>query len=126
MRSFRIVAAMLVLSAVLGFSQERSGSPVSQAPGNEQPRGRRGPGTAGTITAIDDGGITMKTRDGETVQVSTTAGTEFRKNCRTAKLTDFKVGDEIFVVGDQKRALCRQRWWASVQPKNQAPIFVRL
>ena len=72
---------------------------------------RRGPGVAGTITAISDTSITVKTRDGKTEQVNLSGETKFRKERQDAKITDFKVGDEIFVRGQSAGA---DTWTAEV------------
>jgi Domain of unknown function (DUF5666) len=97
------IVAMLAFTSVLGWSQDEMANPPGQEPGSEQAGPRhRGPGVAGTITAIDDGKITIKTLDGATVQVTTSGDTQFRKNRQPAKLNDFKVGDEIFVGGELK------------------------
>lgn len=110
MRTVTIVAALL-LSAALVWAQATPDDSGGQMQGNEQPqyghRGRRGPGVMGTITAVDNGKITIKTRDGDTAQVSTSDQTEFRKDRQPAKLADFKVGDMIFVRGDQKDGVWR-------------------
>ena len=100
MRKITIVAVVLV-SAALGWTQD-GGSP-SQVPGNGQARQwQRGPGIAGTITAVDGGKITVKTADGQTAQIGTSGETQFRKDRQSVTLADFKVGDQIFVRGDQK------------------------
>lgn len=105
MRTVTIIATLL-LSAALGWAQATPDNSGGQMQGNEQPqygrRGRRGPGVLGTITAVDNGKTTIKTRDGDTAQVSTSDQTEFRKDRQPAKLADFKVGDMIFVRGEQK------------------------
>lgn len=72
------------------------------APGHGPREGRHGPGVAGTITAINNNSISVKTMDGQAAQVSVSDKTEFRKDRQPAKLSDFKVGDMIFVRGEQK------------------------
>ena len=110
MRTVMIVAALLV-GAALGWAQATPDNSGGQTQGNEQPQteqpqsgrhGRRGPGVMGTITALDNGKITIKTREGDTAQVSISDQTEFRKDRQPAKLADFKVGDMIFVRGELK------------------------
>ena len=106
MQKFSIITALLVFS-VLGWAQEPTAPPADAPPQaqGEMGRGmRRGPGVAGTITAISDGSITVKTRDGKNAQVNLTAQTKFRKERQDAKLADFKVGDEIFVRGQSAGA----------------------
>ena len=64
----------------------------------------RGPGTAGTITAIDGQTITLKTFNGGTATVKLTDQTRFNKERQPAKLTDFKVGDSVVVRGEEAGA----------------------
>jgi len=78
-----------------GQSQSSGGMMMGQGPGH------RGPGVAGSITAINADSITIKTMDGKTVQVNISGNTQFRKERQAAKLGDFKVGDEVFVRGQQ-------------------------
>ena len=47
---------------------------------------RRSPGVAGTITAMNESSITVKTRDGKTEQVNFNGQTKFRKERQDAKL----------------------------------------
>jgi Cu/Ag efflux protein CusF len=118
------IVAMFALTSVLGWSQDGQASPALQEPGSEQAGPRhRGPGVAGTITAIDDSKITIKTSDGATVQVTTTEGTQFRKNREPAKLSDFKVGDDIFVAGDLKDGVVQARMVGSRPAGGPGPEF---
>jgi hypothetical protein len=111
MRIARIIALILVSSFCV-WAQDAPQTPPpdaqSQARGNRQ--FRRGPGTGGTITAIAGNSITLKTRDGQTAQVNVTDQTRFRKGREDAKLSDLKVGDRIFVRGEQKDGV----WQAEV------------
>jgi hypothetical protein len=97
-----IIAALLV-SATVGWTQAAPDNSADQAQGGgRHHRGLRGPGVGGTITAIDNGKFTVKTPDGQTAQVSVSDRTQFRKDREDAKVGDFKVGDQIFVRGEQK------------------------
>ncbi len=101
MGKFSIITALLVFCA-LGWAQEAAAPPADAAPQaqGEVRRGlRRGPGVGGTITAINDNSISLKTFDGNTAQINLSAQTKFRKLRQDAKLSDFKVGDQIFVRG---------------------------
>jgi hypothetical protein len=93
---------VLLASSALGWAQEPGVPPETAAPqGEMRMPGRRGPGTAGTITAISADSITLKTRDGKTEQVNLTQTTQFRKERQAATASDFKVGDEVFVRGQE-------------------------
>ena len=98
-----IIVAGLSLIAMLSWAQAAPDASPGQAPDEElSHHGQRGPGVAGTIAAIDNGTITLKTFDGKTAQVSTTNQTEFRKDRQAAKLADFKPGDHVFGRGELK------------------------
>jgi hypothetical protein len=60
-----------------------------------------GRGVAGKITAINSGSLEMTKPDGTSVTVKLTDKTEFRKDRQPAKIADFKVGDLVFVRGDE-------------------------
>lgn len=109
-----IIVAGLSLIAMLSWAQAAPDASPGQAP-DEEPshHGQRGPGVAGTVTAIDNGTITLKTFDGKTAQVSTTNQTEFRKDRQAAKLADFKPGDQVFVRGEQKDGVWQARMVAA-------------
>jgi hypothetical protein len=60
-----------------------------------------GRGVVGKITAINSGLIEMTKPDGTSVTVKLTDKTEFRKDRQPAKIADFRVGDLVFVRGDE-------------------------
>jgi Domain of unknown function (DUF5666) len=101
---------ILLLFSLSGWAQDSPASSPQEPPpqgGMEQGGGmghgpgRRGPGVAGSITAINADSLVIKTTDGKTAQVNLTSNTQFRKERQPAKLADFKVGDEVFVRGQQ-------------------------
>ncbi len=53
----------------------------------------------GTITAIQDGALTLKTLDGKTATVQIFDQTQFRKDRQPVQLSDFTVGDMVMVRG---------------------------
>jgi hypothetical protein len=55
----------------------------------------------GKITAISAGTIQIAGVDGANISVKITGTTEFRKDRQPAKLGDFKVGDVVFVRGEE-------------------------
>ncbi len=111
MRIVRIIALVLV-SAFCVWAQDAPQTPQPDAQSQAQGNGgyRRGPGTGGTITAIAGNSITLKTHDGQTAPVNVTDQTRFRKGREDAKLSDLKVGDRVFVRGEQKDGV----WQAEV------------
>jgi preprotein translocase subunit YajC len=63
--------------------------------------GERRPGLFGKISAIHDQSVEISTMEGATVTAKITADTQFRKGRDAAKLADFKVGDMVFVRGEE-------------------------
>jgi hypothetical protein len=109
MRSLN-VAAVLFFAFALGSSQQspdNSGAPADMQHGEH---GRHHPGLAGTITAIDASSITVNTPNGTAAHIAITPDTQFRKDRAPAKISDFKVGDEIFVGGDVKDGVWQARF----------------
>ncbi|MBV9608331.1 MAG: hypothetical protein JO187_02145 [Acidobacteria bacterium] len=106
--------AALILSSGLLFAQQSPDAPQSNpSPGPAQ--GHRGPhdfrpGVIGTITSINGNSVVVKTFDGATATVNITPQTMFRKDQQPAKLTDFKVGDMVFVRGE---AVGENTWTAT-------------
>jgi len=93
--SATLAAACAAQNAPTNPASDPQDSSFHAAPG----AGRRMPGVAGRITAIDEKTITVQTMDGRTVTVNLSDKTEFRKDRQSAKLADFKIGDMIMVRG---------------------------
>lgn len=74
---------------------------VAQSPDAAQGRGRgeRRPGVMGKLTAVHDQSIEVTREDGSVVTAKITGDTRFRKDRQEAKLSDFKVGDMVFIRG---------------------------
>ena len=101
---------VLLLLATISLAQ----SPAIAAPGQEQgappdarltqtPNGDRGVPVFGKITAIGKGSMQVAKPDGGTVAVKITDKTEYRKDRQSAKREDFKVGDLVFVRGEENQ-----------------------
>ncbi|MGC1493733.1 MAG: DUF5666 domain-containing protein [Candidatus Acidiferrum sp.] len=75
----------------------------AQSPDVQQGRGRgeRRPGVMGKLTAVHDQSIEVTREDGSVVTVKISGDTRFRKEREEAKLSDFKVGDTVFVRGQE-------------------------
>lgn len=98
----RIIFALVLIGSLCAYAQENSNSPTQgQPPQAEQRRGgmRMGRGIGGAIQSINADTLTLTARDGSTVTVKTTADTRFMKDGQPAKLSDFKVGDRVFIGG---------------------------
>ena len=93
-----LIAFAIALTASAGLAQE------PQDQNRQQPgrgfAGREFRGVAGEITAISGSTLKIKLPDGSTGTVNTTSTTRFRKDQQDARLSDFKVGDNIMVRGD--------------------------
>jgi hypothetical protein len=108
---FTRILVLVLFSSLLAVAQD---APQAAPPGSQTPeqapqqggqgnwQGRRFPGTGGEITAITGNSLTLKTRDGQTAQVSLSDKTQYRKERADAKVSDFKVGDMVMVRGEQK------------------------
>lgn len=120
MRILRILTLVLICS-LCALAQDAPQAPPSNSQGPPQGswQQRRGPGTGGTITAITENSITLKNRDGQTEQVNLNDKTRYRKGREDAKLTDLKVGDMVFVRGEQKDGV----WQADVVAERPAGGF---
>lgn len=105
-RKVRLLALLSLvagLSLTMACAQDEPAGPPPQQQGQGQGRGGREGGRPvfGKITAVHDGSIEITNPEGQAVTIKITPGTEFRKDRQPAKLSDFKVGDMVFVRGDQ-------------------------
>lgn len=97
----RLFLYLFVLTCCASFAQQPSqGDAQAQPPQRRGPGGRQFRGTVGEITAISGSTLKIKLADGSIGTVNTTADTRFRKDQQDAKLSDFKVGDNVMVRGD--------------------------
>jgi len=108
-KHFYLLSFLFLALAPASPAQTPDASPQGQDQG-APPRGSRGQGrggpmegrgVAGKITAINSGSLEMTKPDGTSVTVKLTDKTEFRKDRQPAKIADFKVGDLVFVRGDE-------------------------
>ena len=74
------------------------GANPAQTPGRG---GERRPGVFGKLTAVHEQSIEITRQDGSVVTVKISASTQFRKEREAAKLSDFKVGETVFVRGEE-------------------------
>ena len=102
------VGLMFLLAATAGRAQTPAPATPSQEQGAAPAAGQRritndGPGQPllGKITAINKGSLELTRPDGTTATVKLKDKTEYRKDRQSAKLADFKVGDLVFVRGEE-------------------------
>ena len=106
-KSIFFFSFVFLLGAPGSRAQGAGGAPTQDQgapPGTgRRPRPNDGQGrpVAGKITAIQSGTIQIETPDGGSVSVKITDKTEYRKDRQPAKLVDFKVGDLVFVRGEE-------------------------
>jgi Cu/Ag efflux protein CusF len=93
-----IKALFLSLCVCMAVAQQ-SAKTQSDQPRRDFGRGQFR-GVVGTITEISGTTLKIKLQDGSIGTVTTNSNTSFRKDQQEAKLSDFKVGDSIFVRGD--------------------------
>jgi hypothetical protein len=100
----------LFLAVMRAAAQSPQEAPPSQNPPTVQgtnpaqtpgPGGERRPGVFGKLTAIYDQSVEITRQDGSVVTVKLSGSTQFRKDRESAKLSDFKVGDTVFVRGGE-------------------------
>jgi len=96
--SLRVCLLFFLVCAGCAFSQQ---SPQDQ-PGQERrgPGGRQFRGVAGQITELSGSTLKMRQPSGAIATVTINAETRFRKDRQDAKLSDFKVGDNVLVRGE--------------------------
>ena len=63
--------------------------------------GERRPGLFGRLTAVHDQSVEITRQSGDTVTVKISGSTQFRKEAEAGKLSDLKVGDMVFVRGEE-------------------------
>jgi hypothetical protein len=107
-RKWLRLSLLLLLAATVGGArtlasgsrrQEQAGPPsAGQRQGQKEGRGQP---LVGKITAISKGSLEIAKPDGTTATVETTDKTEYRRDRQGAKLEDFKVGDMVFVRGEE-------------------------
>src|SRR5438876_1807881 len=108
-KSFLRAGLILLLAAAACQAQTPAPAAApSQELGAPRPAGQwritnDGPGQPllGKITAINKGSLELARPDGTTAKVKLTDKTEYRKDRQSAKLADFKVGDLVFVRGEE-------------------------
>lgn len=102
LKFFVLSVVLSTLPVTLSVAQD------STQNGSERPRregGRMGGGdfrrgTVGEVIEINGSTLKIKLPNGSVGTVNTTSNTRFRKDEQEAKLSDFKVGDRIFVRGE--------------------------
>lgn len=99
---FSILGLLLISPALLRAQDAPQAAPPPNAQaGRQGPEGERIRGVFGKIAAIQSDSLEISRPDGSTVKVKLTEQTQFRKDRQPGKLADFKVGDMIFVRGEQ-------------------------
>ncbi len=107
-RTIAIAFGFLLLAAAAARTQDST--PVQQPPaapgagrsGGQSQEGQRGrPPLFGKITAIHSDSIEITRADNTSATVKFSDKTQYRKDRQEAKRTDFKVGDMIFVRGEE-------------------------
>lgn len=82
-------------------AQTHGSAQDASAPRMQGPRGGMRPGVFGKLTAVHDQSIEITDPEGIVVTVKISDATRFRKDRADARLSDFKVGDVVFVRGEE-------------------------
>jgi hypothetical protein len=108
----QVSAPKQVPAANQGSSNATADQSVTSAPGgstSQDNRSARGPAVAGTIQSVNGTSITVQSpRGGDPITVELTSGTTIQKQV-TASLSDAKVGDQIFAVGQLNGSMLQAR-----------------
>jgi hypothetical protein len=88
-----LLTALTVSAIVASFAQE--GPP----PGGFGEGMRGGRGTGGTVTAVSGSTITIKTEEGATFQILTSANSRIMKQREPIKVSEIHVGDAVMAAG---------------------------
>src|SRR2546421_545674 len=106
-KPFLRLSLLFLLAATAGRAQAPAPGAAGPEPGPPAAGQRPGPNEGrgqplfGKITAINKGSLELAKPDGATVAVKITDKTEYRKDRQSAKLEDFKIGDMVFVRGEE-------------------------
>jgi hypothetical protein len=98
----RIIArfCLLTLALTVCFASAQQTQPDQAGRQHRGPGGRDFRGVVGQITEMSGSTLKLKLPDGSTGTVDVTSDTRFRKEQQDAKLSDFKVGDNVMVRGE--------------------------
>ena len=122
-RNVLLLIGTLLLGTPIAFCQS---NPV-QGPPPGLPSGAKLPAVSGTITAIKDDGLTIKTPQGETAAVKVSTETRFRRDQKDAHLADFKIGETVTILGEQDTSgTWNARLIAASAPPNPQDIAKNL
>jgi hypothetical protein len=100
----------LLVLLFAGASQAQAPAPATPGQGQgavvserltQRPDDGKGLPLLGKITAISKGSMELTKPDGSTATVKLTDKTEYHRDRQSAKLGDFKVGDLVFVRGEE-------------------------
>jgi hypothetical protein len=104
-KQFCRLSLLVLLFAAIGRAQapvpgqEQGSAPTARLA--QRPQDGRGLPLIGKITAIHKGSMELAKPDGSTGAVKLTDKTEYRKDRQGAKLADFKVGEMVYVRGEE-------------------------
>ena len=102
--SKRFILPILLLTALTLATRAQEGPPQGGWRGGQGGGMGLGRGVGGTVTAISGSTITIKTEDGDTYQILTSANSRIMKRVdrqpEPVKLTDIHVGDAVMAGGE--------------------------
>src|SRR6266481_3229964 len=102
------LSLVFLLAATVSQAEAPAAAPLDQGQGAPPSAGQRpgpndgrGQPLVGKITAIHKGSVEIAKPDGTTATVRITDKTEYHRDRQGAKLEDFRVGDMVFVRGEE-------------------------
>jgi hypothetical protein len=100
----RLILPVLLLTALTVTAHAQEGAPAGGRRGGQGGGMGPGRGVGGTVTAISGTTITVKTEDGDTYQILTSANSHIMKRVDRqpdpVKITDIHVGDVVTASGE--------------------------
>jgi hypothetical protein len=109
----KVLSGSLFYLLALGIAAEArplQGAPPAETAGSAEGAGatqtagrggERRPGLFGKLTAVHEQSVEITRQSGDTVTVKISGSTQFRKEGEAGKLSDLKVGDIVFVRGEE-------------------------
>src|SRR5580704_17073161 len=111
----KVLLGSLLCSLAVGMVTRAEGGALQDAPPRQNPSasegagaqqgpgrgGDRRPSLFGKLTAMHEQSVEITRQGGDTVTVKISESTQFRKEGEAATLSDLKVGDIVFVRGEE-------------------------
>lgn len=118
-RFLKPVLLVMFAGIAMQAQQPTPDSPRDQSQRQSRRSGQEFRGVFGTISEISAGGLKLKRPDGSISTIEISPETQFRKDRQPAKLSDFKIGDNVAVRGESTGADAWAARMISLAPNPQ-------